>query len=228
MSEAELPSEPTVPRDASSLVILRGTVDMPQVLLGKRRDTARFMPGYYVFPGGAVDPVDILLGNDPAWAGTRFHAAALRETWEETGATLAGPGPAAIPFPADTAGDPFLGELDAEGMIPKPEALQYIARAITPAESRIRFDTRFFLGTADYLFGTPRAIGELPDVQWVAAAAALSSSNLSGVTKFVLGEALSLWQQGERLTALDRPVRSYTYIEGARRIAMEPQSDGLR
>ena len=208
------------PRDSASLVILRGTVDAPQVLLGKRRDDARFMPGSYVFPGGAVDPGDLILGDDPAWPGTRFHAAALRESWEEIGATIATSGSWAVPSDAE---DPFLSALIDAGMIPAPDALHYIARAITPPPSRIRFDTRFFMAFDDSLFGTPRAMGELPDVLWVDADDALTSDKVRSVTKFVLEEALSLWRHGTRLTDANRPIRIFS----ARIVGQEPQSTGL-
>ncbi|MDF1750981.1 MAG: NUDIX domain-containing protein, partial [Alphaproteobacteria bacterium] len=80
--------QPVTPTEAASLVILRGPEDTPDVLLGRRRDTARFMPGYFVYPGGAVDAPDIALA-DSGWPGSRFHCAAIRETWEEAGVSLA-------------------------------------------------------------------------------------------------------------------------------------------
>ena len=211
---------PVIPRDSASLVILRGSVDAPQVLLGKRRDDARFMPGSYVFPGGAVDPGDLILGDDPTWPGTRFHAAALRESWEEIGATIAKAGSLSVPSGTE---DPFLDALTDAGMIPAPDALHYIARAITPPPSRIRFDTRFFMAFDDSLFGTPRAMGELPDVLWVDADAALSSEKVRSVTKFVLEEAMDLWRHGTRLSDAERPIRIFS----ARIVGQEPQTAGL-
>jgi 8-oxo-dGTP pyrophosphatase MutT (NUDIX family) len=214
---------PVTPTEAASLVILRGPEDAPDVLLGRRRDTARFMPGYFVYPGGAVDAPDIALA-DSDWPGSRFHAAAIRETWEEAGVSLARPGT----LDADLVTlDPCFSALNAMGLRPAAEALQYIARAITPATSPIRFDTRFFLTGTDDMHGTATAIGELPEVVWMPVVTALSSTKLSGVTKFVLGEALSLWQRGEGLIEPSRPVRVYTYEHGARLIRRESQSDGL-
>lgn len=214
---------PPAPRDAASLVVLRGAADAPEVLLGKRREEARFMPGVYVYPGGAVDASDIALEADPAWPGGRFHAAAIRETWEETGVMIAEPGerPAAAP------GDPCLDAMAAEALRPAVSSLHFIARAITPPPSPIRFDTRFFLTGSESLHGTARAIGELPEVAWVPAAQALASERVRGVTKFVLGEALSLWQHAARLSDPDRPIRLYSYVDGARLISREPQRAGL-
>jgi len=53
-----------------------------EVLLLKRAETAKFMPGVWVFPGGAVDPEDGA-GN----AG--YGACAVRELEEEAGIALA-------------------------------------------------------------------------------------------------------------------------------------------
>jgi 8-oxo-dGTP pyrophosphatase MutT (NUDIX family) len=52
------------------------------VLLLKRTEEAKFMPGVWVFPGGAVDDGD---GADEA----RFKACAVRELEEEAGIALA-------------------------------------------------------------------------------------------------------------------------------------------
>jgi 8-oxo-dGTP pyrophosphatase MutT (NUDIX family) len=52
-----------------------------QVLLVRRNPDARFMPGVWVFPGGAVDPAD---GDGEA----AHRAAAVRELAEEAGIEL--------------------------------------------------------------------------------------------------------------------------------------------
>ena len=52
------PARPARPRHAASLVLLRGNTDFLEVLLGRRPLTARFMPGVYVFPGGALERGD--------------------------------------------------------------------------------------------------------------------------------------------------------------------------
>jgi 8-oxo-dGTP pyrophosphatase MutT (NUDIX family) len=45
----------TVPRQAASVIVLRGGADGLELLLVKRNPEARFMGGAWVFPGGAVD-----------------------------------------------------------------------------------------------------------------------------------------------------------------------------
>src|SRR5436309_12181939 len=43
------------PRQAASVIVLRGGADALEVLLVRRTPAARFMGGVWVFPGGAVD-----------------------------------------------------------------------------------------------------------------------------------------------------------------------------
>ena len=47
--------KPAEPRDAASLIMLKGAPDDPEVLVGRRPEKARFMPSVWVFPGGAVE-----------------------------------------------------------------------------------------------------------------------------------------------------------------------------
>lgn len=92
---AELPDSPRVdpahavePRQAASVVLLRGGDETLDVLLVRRTLAARFMPGAWVFPGGAVDPADGPGGH---------RAAAVRELAEEAGVRLDDP-TALVPF----------------------------------------------------------------------------------------------------------------------------------
>src|SRR3954464_909276 len=45
----------TVPREAASVIVLRGGAETLELLLVQRDPNARFMAGVWVFPGGAVD-----------------------------------------------------------------------------------------------------------------------------------------------------------------------------
>src|SRR5436309_6358439 len=82
--------EPTVPRQAATVVVLRGGAERLEVLLVQRTPKARFMGGAWVFPGGAVDAHE---GEGDA----SHRAAAVREVQEEAGIAL--PDPAAlVPF----------------------------------------------------------------------------------------------------------------------------------
>jgi 8-oxo-dGTP pyrophosphatase MutT (NUDIX family) len=78
------PGPPTPPRQAASVILLRGGAEKLEVLLVKRTPHARFMGGVWVFPGGAVDAGE----GDGDGA---HRAAALRELREEAGIVLANP-----------------------------------------------------------------------------------------------------------------------------------------
>src|SRR3954454_1771084 len=72
---------PATPREAATVIVLRGGAQTLEVLLVKRNPAQRFMGGAWVFPGGAVDSAD---GADD-----RAHrVAAVREAEEEAGLRL--------------------------------------------------------------------------------------------------------------------------------------------
>lgn len=234
VSDTAAPGKAARPRPSASLVLLRpapgdgARAGALQVLMGRRPNTAHFMPGVHVFPGGGLEPgdttdADAMLGEAPAppqltRALTRPEEAlpllwaALRETWEETG-VLIGRAPPEAPVPEPPAGLSARAAYERAGLVPTGTA-HYIARAITPAASPIRFDTRFFLAFAKTAHGTPRASGELPTVEWMTVEAALTSETVRGVSKFVLREALALAADPTRLTDSDRPVHCFTYVDG--------------
>jgi 8-oxo-dGTP pyrophosphatase MutT (NUDIX family) len=132
--------EPTIPRLAATVILLRGGADQLEVLLAKRTPAARFMGGAWVFPGGSVSA-----GDGEGTPGLR--AAAMRELAEEVGVEL----------PADAE-------------------LVVFSNWITPEESRIRFDTWFFLAAAPD--GTnPEVDGaEIVDARWFEPALALTAA----------------------------------------------------
>jgi 8-oxo-dGTP pyrophosphatase MutT (NUDIX family) len=75
------PGPVTKPRQAATVILLRGEHDDLEVLLVRRTPKARFMGGVWVFPGGAVDAEE--------GAGDRAHrAAAIRELREEAAIAL--------------------------------------------------------------------------------------------------------------------------------------------
>jgi 8-oxo-dGTP pyrophosphatase MutT (NUDIX family) len=75
------PGPPTPPRQAATVILLRGGAEQLEVLLVQRTPEARFMGGVWVFPGGAVDAQE---GD-----GDEAHrAAAVRELHEEAGIAL--------------------------------------------------------------------------------------------------------------------------------------------
>jgi len=175
------PTDPSV-RDASTIILLRPaaqTGGAPAVLMGQRGRTAAFMPGKFVFPGGAVDPADATVPlHAPLRAGCRaalvedsgaspdaLAAAAIRELWEETGQVIGAE--------ADWPGPPrgWRGYA-AQGLRPTGAPLEFIFRAVTPPGRSRRFDTRFFLAPAEALRSDPddfsQAEDELSQLQWIA------------------------------------------------------------
>lgn len=164
-----------VPRPAATTLILR---DAPggglQVLMVRRSLQASFMPGAYVFPGGAVDvadaePATLALCDEEAAAlqqrlggvtGLHDHAAAyavgaLRECFEECGLWL-GATPADRPpaggWPALRArllgGETLPALARAHGLPLATSALQPWARWVTPVGLPKRFDTLFVVAAA--------------------------------------------------------------------------------
>jgi 8-oxo-dGTP pyrophosphatase MutT (NUDIX family) len=79
--------EATTPRQAASVIVLRGGAETLELLLVKRTEKARFMGGVWVFPGGAVDAQE---GEGDA----AHRAAAVRELEEE--ASISGVDPASL------------------------------------------------------------------------------------------------------------------------------------
>jgi 8-oxo-dGTP pyrophosphatase MutT (NUDIX family) len=79
------PGPPTPPRQAATVILLRGGGEQLEVLLVRRTPQARFMGGVWVFPGGAVDAHE---GD-----GDEAHrVAAIRELREEAAISLDEPG----------------------------------------------------------------------------------------------------------------------------------------
>jgi 8-oxo-dGTP pyrophosphatase MutT (NUDIX family) len=170
------------------------------VLAGRRPLHVRFMPGVYVFPGGAIDPPDRL-----AWSvecGTealgpklaRSARAALRETWEEACVLIGRPAglPSAVPVGAVRAVRAAIERAYLErGLVAAMDVLTYVGRAITPSHSARRFNTRFFLGDGSNVFGEPAATEELEDVGWHPIGRETLGS-FRDVTRFMLARAIAL------------------------------------
>jgi 8-oxo-dGTP pyrophosphatase MutT (NUDIX family) len=141
------------------------------------------MPDVWVFPGGGVDRQDagspvsselspaVAAKLEARWSPKRSRAlaiAAVRETFEETGLAF--------------------GELVNGQLHPSLDRLDYLARAITPTMSPIRFHARFFLADAADGSGQLRGNGELLDLRWIPIPEA-TELPIINVTRFVIEEA---------------------------------------
>ena len=209
------------PRDAASLVLLRGAGATLEVLVGRRPLAARFMPGVYVFPGGAIDPPD----RRPWMVETeteslapklaRAARAALRETWEEVGVLIGRP---AVTSSSDS-NTPAEGAIERayrrRGLAAAMDLLTYVGRAITPSHSSRRFNTRFFLADGESVFGEPMTSTELEDVRWHPIGTGDLEDGLRDVTRFMLARAIAM-RSG---TAAGEPPLFY-WGKNARRIGI--------
>ena len=197
-----IPKIPVEPRNAASLILIREGGAGPEVLVGRRPMASRFMPGVYVFPGGAVDEADFALETarplaDHVEARLRRQAerplaralawAAVRETWEETGLMIGAEGAA-----SGAPDCPAIQAFAAAGLAPDLGALDYLMRAVTPAYIPIRFNTRFFVADATSARGLLRPNPELEDVGWRPIDEVLTLS-IVNVTELALETAKKYW-----------------------------------
>lgn len=183
------------PRDAASLVVVDDSGSEPRILMGKRHARMSFVPDAFVFPGGKLDPHDHdalpatplgdhahldLTGAAPAKTAA-LAMAAVRETFEETGLLLADKGDIG-PATGDT-----WGQFREMGVAPALHHVSFMARAITPTSSPIRFHARFFRAPASALSGNLQGSGELSELDWYPLTHALKLPIID-VTEFVLME----------------------------------------
>ncbi len=138
-------------RHAASVIAARPGGDGPEVLVLQRSASSRFLPGYVVFPGGAVDADDAALAD--RWFGDRAEAAraaGVRELVEEAGLALTGGGSgrrrhARLPGSDRTRRPRIVAQL--------PEVAHWIA----PVDVPVRFDARYFAVAA------PEGLEPAPD-----------------------------------------------------------------
>jgi 8-oxo-dGTP pyrophosphatase MutT (NUDIX family) len=130
------PGTPSTPRQAASVILLRGGAEGLEVLLVKRNPEARFMGGAWVFPGGAVD-------TDDGEHDVAHRVAGLRELAEEANVALEDPGslvpfsrwitPAAVKTRYDTR---FFLAPAPDGIDPRPDGAETVdARWYAPADA---------------------------------------------------------------------------------------------
>ena len=197
IDQSEAPRPGVVqPRHAASLVVLRQHNGEASVLMGMRGAKHRFMPNRLVYPGGAVDRVDLdtpsatpltphterlLRKAANARLAHAIGVAAARELEEETGLSLGSP--------------------------PHLHALEYLCRAVTPPNSPIRFSARFLLVSEAMVSGTLGGDGELENLRFYALQEALGL-DLALPTRLVL-ERVKIWlamSEAERLAVTQVPV----------------------
>jgi 8-oxo-dGTP pyrophosphatase MutT (NUDIX family) len=169
------------------------------VLVGRRPPGARFLPGRYVFPGGAVEPgdsrarpasklhvdmVDLMAVGGQETRARSLAMAAVRETFEETGLLLTEPGDVGSVQSATWAA------MRGHGVAPALHRLIYVGRAITPVPSPIRFHARFFVADARHAGGELGGDSELEDLHWCSVNELVRLPAIE-VQSFMLGHAVA-------------------------------------
>jgi len=165
------PAEPVVPRDSSTVIVLRDESRPLEVFMLERHIKSDFAGGAYVFPGGTVDESD----RDPALAGLvdgweelaartgedpelmrALAVCAIRETFEEAGILLArheDGTPVQLDDPAWAERRRAVATRDiSAAALAKETGVRYAAdllrfwqRWVTPVFAPRRYDTRFFV-----------------------------------------------------------------------------------
>ncbi|MFQ5554282.1 MAG: NUDIX domain-containing protein [Acidimicrobiia bacterium] len=197
------------PRSATTICVLRCHEGAMEVLMVRRSETARFMGGTWVFPGGVVDDVD---GSDrvaalvpgPDSESVRWIAGGLRELVEEVGIWITSdPFTLRVP-PGDTA---VYEAAEGRGLTFAGDALTLFAKWTTPPHAAIRFATRFYaVEVPDGLVPDPDA-SEIDAAEWMRpaeAAAQAASGDL--LTPFPTRRTL------EQLAAHSTPAAFLTHV----------------
>ncbi|HEX5017576.1 MAG TPA: NUDIX hydrolase [Actinomycetes bacterium] len=151
-------SDPLPIRPAATVVLLRDGADGMEVWLQQRATTLAFAAGMHAFPGGRVDDdestsmvVHDVSREQSVWgdsdaAVVRAHlAAAVRETWEESGVRL------------------------------DPATLVPWARWVTPQGETRRFDARFYLAACPVDQEPRPLTGEVAGGRWFVVRAAVEA-----------------------------------------------------
>ena len=166
------------PHPAATVTLVRDAPRGLEVLLLQRSHSLKFMPGAYVFPGGALDAADNSPdlhamcagpGDDAASralgvesGGLAYWIAAIREAFEEAGILLAYDAAGGVVDTNGAAAERYrahrrsLDERHGDfGTIVRSESLRlaadrltYFGHWITPERVPRRYDTRFFLAVA--------------------------------------------------------------------------------
>ena len=209
-------------RAAATTLVLRDSAHGPEVLMVKRSPHASFMPGAYVFPGGAVDKADADTACDESAQALAerigsvtgvgkqalaYAVAALRECREECGLQLGG-----------------------DGVVHATSALQPWSHWVTPLGLPKRFDTLFFVCRAPE-GQVPRSDeSETTTLEWIAPAAALQAhaagtfpmefatvSTVQSLLPFASRDVQAILDHGAAQRALP-PLHPRLKLDDARRI----------
>lgn len=159
------------PRPAATLIVVRPGHLAPEVLM-LERPARGFFGGLWVFPGGALEPID---GGDMARRAVvapedaddlAWRVAALRETTEEVGLALTDP---PLEETIDAMGEEVFETVRIRGVRLDARRLRLLSQWVTPEGLPTRYDARFYVTLTE---GTPPLLpraDEVVDLGWVTA-----------------------------------------------------------
>lgn len=162
---------PAAARLASTILLLRDSVDGIEVFMVKRHHAIDFASGALVFPGGSIEAGDSVIAADHALCPPidgmsadimALRVGAIRETFEECGLLLAREAGAPLLIDRDALIDrETVARIDREGgrqdfaatlqrhcLAPAVDRLTPFAHWVTPTFMPKRFDTHFFVAAA--------------------------------------------------------------------------------
>ncbi|MCO5133546.1 MAG: NUDIX domain-containing protein [Phyllobacteriaceae bacterium] len=194
------------PKNAATIILLRGEPGREELVMGRRNRNLKFMPGAMVFPGGRVDRGDWRVpAADPLRPEVRAkllenlrgrpgeasaHAlgiAALRELHEETGHLIGRKS-------SMLSAHPDWKAYAEHGLAPSLDSLRLLGRAITPSGVHRRFDTWFFVTRLNAYHVQPEGgftpSGELEELKWLTPEAAMSADTRE-ITRVILVELMN-------------------------------------
>ncbi|MDN3564928.1 NUDIX domain-containing protein [Paeniroseomonas aquatica] len=192
------------PRNAASLILWRQAAAGPEVLMGLRHASHRFMPNVLVFPGGRVDRPDhraAALSELPDFTraclerqaapslARAIGIAAARELHEETGLVL--------------------GRMDGHRLLPELGVVEYLCRAVTPPNRFRRFNARFLIAPGEAAQGALKGSGELEELRYFSFEEAFGHK-IATITAKVLAE----FQAWLALSPAEREVRALVCFRG--------------
>lgn len=177
-----------IPRLASTVVLID---ELSRVYLTKRPKTLKFLGGFHVFHGGALEENDFIEGSNfirknVSTDNFQFahYVAAARELFEEVGVLLCHlkddspvllDGEKGLKYRSLllTGKISFLEMLRLEQLYLTVQNLQYFGHFITPKEKPIRYDTRFFLAKLPKGQSPKPDMYEIDEANWYSPADAL-------------------------------------------------------
>lgn len=208
-----------VPRQASSILLIRDADAGLEVFMVKRHHKIDFASGAMVFPGGKVDPEDsdaqaraATIGADP-FDDTQlgFRVSAIREAFEETGVLIAThkDGSELTAEQTNDLKERYAARLEknqvtmgamaaAEGLSIRVDRLEAFSHWITPPVMPKRFDTPFFIAEAPeaQIDGALHDGTEAVESVWTTPAAVMEQVDRGEVT-MVFATRLNLQLLGE-------------------------------